>query len=778
MKNLLSKNKMNLLGSALLFSSLIGCGGGGSSSSTASNAPAASSTTTTTVTTVSTTTTTTNPNTNTTPLLLPASVPQPVVAGTDIVGINLQNTTSSPLTPHVFTFGQIFKQGEVHSTDTLVAHITGVSPASQVQLDTLATWPDGSVKLGAITLLTPAMTGGSTVGVLLSKKTASDPSFSTTAVDLANTSINLNVALAFSAFSSPYSGTQTVDLSTALQAALGNSPTYWLQGPLATQTRVDVPISGGALHLTADITAYSDGSVTADVQFNYDLTTVLPSTGSINPAAPLPALQYTATINFQTMSPVSNAVSQRQYTGWHRVLNSNGAPVLNVSSSAGPAINVQHDLAYLEHTGAILSYDRTTGVINDANHYATPFYSISRIISTAGFASPLATNGLERYMAQTGGRGDIGYTTLWNTTWLLTQDARAATVALAQGDSGGAVPWNYKLANGHWLTPGDWPNILIGSNAGPQKGTDGVANVAYTNYPSNDPAAWFPDSGHQPNLAYIPYMMTGQRWYLDRLNAQAAFGEISTSPFKSGAYQPSGRYAGQLTSDPSLANAADIIIMPGNQLRAAAWSMRELQDAAWIGKPGSFEQVFFAQAVLDNWNYFLAMKPTLTAKQGEAAGWLPATYGSSSVPVIIAPWQQDYFTGIAAHGAMMGYSGAQQYINWQKGGWLSGRFIAADMNPYDGAAYNMAMSDSAGLLFTTWSGIEAATVAYGASNGSAFSTSNSYAQWARGALGAALTLYPTDANLLQALNFVQQHGTYVDLTSLRSDPTYNVVPLQ
>jgi hypothetical protein len=107
------------------------------------------------------------------------------------------------------------------------------------------------------------------------------------------------------------------------------------------------------------------------------------------------------------------------------------------------------------------------------------------------------------------------------------------------------------------------------------------------------------------------------------------------------------------------------------------------------------------------------------------------------------------------------------------------------MNPYDSVAYNLDMSDSGGTILTTWAAIEAATLAYCgvpvngcASNGSSFPTGSAYAQWARGALGAALTLYPTNVNLQNARNFVQTYGTYVDQTSLRNDPTFNVVPLQ
>jgi hypothetical protein len=766
MKFINSKNEMRFLISALCIAMLAGCGGGGGSSYSASSSSSSSTTSTPTYTTPTPTPTIYN----TAQLILPPSVPQPQVSG-DIVGFNLENTTTSNIAAHIFTFGQIFKSGDVQPTDTLVAHINGT--AYQVQLDTLATWPNGSVKLGSITLQMPAINAGSTLPVLLSKTTGS----AATPVDLANATINLNVTLTFT--SGQYGGTKPFDLGTVLKTALATSPTYWLHGPLATQARIDVPLTGGPLHITADVTAFADGSFTADVQFNNDLTTILPSTGTVNPHAALPPIQYTATINLQGAS-INRTISQIQYTGWHVVLNSAGAPVLSASSSTGSAINVQHDLAYLEHSGAILSYDRTTGVANVPAQSGTAFYSIENIMANTGFGTPFASNGVLTYMPTTGGRADIGYTTQWNTVWLMTQDARAAIVCLAQGDTGGAVPWNFKLANGHWLTPGDNPNIWTSSSSGPQSYTDGIANVP-------DTSVWTPDSAHQPNLAYVPYIMTGQRWYLDRLNAQAAYSETTMPPYNSGPYQASGRFAGQLLTGtiPSLAGTADIVITPGNQLRASAWSMREIQEAAWVGKPGSFEQGFFGQAVLDNWNYFLAVEATLTASQGAAVGWLPSVYGSSNIPVIMSPAQQDYFTGIAALGARMGYTGALEYINWQRDGWLSGRFIAAGMNPYDGTAYNMDMSDSLGNILTTWAAIENATVTYCSdpnngctTNGSSFPTTNEYAQWARGALGAALTLYPSDTNLQQALNFVQLHGTFVDQGSLQSDPTFNVVQLQ
>lgn len=744
---------MTFLVSALCVGILGGCGGGGGGS--AATAQTGASTTTTTVASTPTTTIVYS----TAVLLMPPTVPQPVVAGTDIVGVNLENTTGSNIAAHIFTFGQIFKSGDVQPTDTLVAHISGTT--YQVQLDTLATWPDGSVKLGAITLDMPAISAGSTLSVLLSKKTGSDPTFSTTPVDLAGKTVNLNVALAFT--SGQYgSSTPTVDLGTPLKTALaGGSPSYWLHGPLATQARIDVTVPGGtngALHLTADVTAYADNSFAADVQFNNDLTTILPSTGSTNPAAALPALQYTATINFQSMSPVSNTINQLQYTGWHRVLNTAGSPMLSAAYSTGSAINVQHDLAYLEHSGAILPYDRTTGVANVPTQPGTAFYSITNIMANATFGTPFAQNGLTTYMPQTGGRPDIGYTTMWNTTWLLTQDARAALTALAQSDTSGAIPWNYKLANGHWLTPSDAPAIWTDSRGGPTGYTDGIANVANT-------STWTPEAAHQPNLNYVPYIMTASRWYLDRLNAQAAAGLSSSWP-------------GARCRTSCVAHTDDIIINGIDQIRQEAWSMREIQQAAFIGQPGSFEQTYFNQVVTDNWNYVASQEASLATSGGQVYGYLGL--GSYGDPTVIPEWMEDYLTGIALQGAQMGFSGANAFINWQKDSWLAARFIGTGMNPYDGCIYNLVVG-SGGIPLTSWSAIESATVAVGKSNGSTWGiqSDGDYCPLARAVLGGALTLYPADTNLQQALTWLNGAGApYTSLAAFQNDPTFNVVPLQ
>ncbi|MES2887655.1 MAG: hypothetical protein V4739_06540 [Pseudomonadota bacterium] len=684
-------------------------------------------------------------------VILPPAVPVAQADG-ELVGLQIQNTSAVEQATHRFSFAQVFRPAQLQTANSLVAHIGG--KAYQAQADTLATWPDGSVKLASITLATPPLCAGATVPVMLAKTTATYPTFRTEAVDLAKLPLSLTVNLAFTG--GPYAGTREVDLGAALKASLSNNPDVWLKGPLATQARIDVPLAGGSLHLTADVTAYADGTLTADVQFNNDLTTVLPQSGRVNPQGALPPLQYDATVNLQGRSFAYPGLRQLQYTDWHVVVGSLDTPATTAASRRLPLLNVQHDLAHLQRSGAVMPYDRTTGVANESQP-GNALSLIANVRGRADFGLPLTANGVTPYMPMTGGRADIGYTTLWNTVWLLTQDARAASVGLAQSDTSGAIPWNHKLTNGHWLTPGDHPSIWLDGRGGPHGFTDGIANTA-------DRSNWATDGAHQPNLNYVPYLATGSRWNLDRLNAQAAVALSGSWP------------GNRCRPTPCASPREALVLNGGDEVRHQAWGMREVQQAAFIGKPGSFEHTYFNKVVQDNWNYARSQQARLMAAGGQVYGH----YGLASYSEGMRLWQQDYLTGVAAQGAQMGFTGARDFIGWQKSSWLAARFIAPDANPYDGCVYLLTFGSGTTPL-TSWAAIRSATLRDGRSNapGTWTHSDGSYCATARSALGLALTVYPNDPDLTQALRWLNVAGApNTDPTALRRDPTFNVVPLQ
>ena len=650
---------------------------------------------------------------------MPPTVPQPSQSG-DLVGFNVQNTGSATLAARVITFGQVFARGAVMPGASLAARDSDVR--RRAQLDTLATYPDGSVRLAAITTRIPQLAAGASISGMLA---AAAPS-TLKSVSLAKSAPQLTVSLTLAG------KTQIVDLGAALQASIASGTAdYWLQGPCATQARVDVPVSG-SFHLTADITGYFDGSVKADVQFNNDLA--MESSGG--------ATTVSATVTLNGSNNTFSNISQQQYQDWHTIISTNGTTTLNV----------QHDISYLEHAGAILPYDLTTGVSD------TTLQTYVATESAPGFGTPLAVNGVTQYMPTTGGRPDIGYTTQYNTVWLLTQDSRAADIALAQGDTGGAVPWNLKLANGHWLTPGDYVNIWTDPRGGPNTYTIGLTQPINLNF------GWTPDSSHQPNLAYVPYISTATRWYLDRLNAQAAY-DLSVD-------WPGVRCIQN-------ASACDTILNGQDQVRSQGWSLREIEEAALFGRSGSWEQSYFTTVAADNWAFVQSQEQSWGTAQGQATGWLPGAYGTGTGAQ--PPFEDDYVTGAVGLAALFGDTGAAQFINWQSNGWLAGRFTAAaGWNLHDGCPYNLNVSNTTDVPYTQWSAIETATVAAHNSNGTGWQQSQGdYCALARAALGTALTLNPTNSKLAAALSWLNTSGApQIDPTSFETDPTFNVVPLK
>ena len=483
-------------------------------------------------------------------VLKPPAVPQPR-NGNDVVGFNVQNTGSTMLGRHYVSTGQFFKRSQVQPFTALVARVDRTT--TPVQLDALALWDDGSVKLGSLTFMLSAMCAKASLPILLSKASASDPVLTKQpAVSLVTAPFSLMVNLTFTG--GQYSGPRSVDLAAVAKNDLSDPlrQDYWLRGPLVTQARVERRQDNGPLRITADISVYADGNVAADVMFNNDLTEV--RKGSWGPA--MPPQRYTATVALNGEAG-SNTVTQYQFQDWITRVRSDNARV-----------NVQKDLAYLEQAGAVLPYDRSTGVSNSTiNGFAD-----------CALDTPLAANCLAKYMPTTGARHDIGYTTQANTIWLLTGDARIADTALAQGDAGGAVPWNFKLSNGRWVTPFNDPQVWI----------DGRASVSIANQPNFDGTGWTWDAAHQPNLAYVPYIMTGQRWYLDRLNAQAAFALTSNWPVPR-------------CGNGSVATC-DLALDFTGQVRTQAWSIREIVQAAYIGRSGTWEQSYFGQVSARNWN--------------------------------------------------------------------------------------------------------------------------------------------------------------------------------
>ena len=569
-----------------------------------------------------------------------------------LASLSLENAGSGTLTGGVATLGQVFAQGELPAGSDLVAWIGG-APVP-VQMDVKTTYPDGSVKMAVLSIQRPALPPGASVEVDLAR--ADGPVAADPAIDLATAmkghSFTVDLAVQGEA---PIQ----IDVLTALQDALADgTASFWQEGGLATQARVEILVPDSSMRLVFDVTAFKGGGFQVDAQFNNDRA--MEEVGG--------PVSYDLVVRMDGREVAHETVDQAQYQNWHREFSSNGTDGgQGIGDPSGGWLNIRQDVAKLEQLGAVADYDLTL----DIQEYI--FDEYQQVMSDRSWGDPLAANGVTQYMPMTGGRWDIGFTTQPNTVWLMSQDPRAAALALGQAEAAGSIPWNFwDTAQGTWFDADNYPSRWL---------TQDVDEAA---------TGWATDVAHQPDLSFVPYLLTGERWILDNLNAQAAWNAVD-------AYQK--------------------IVVDGGQVRASAWSLRQIDNAAWANPDGSPEQAYF-QGISDaNWQWLVAQIPEWTALQGEAYGWLPGAYGSGFGAM--APWQQDYFASVAIAAASRGNQDALTFLEWAAN-FLIGRFQhAADgFDPHDGTAYNLAVGDpETWRLYTTWAEIGAMTVAEGMSSG-------------------------------------------------------------
>jgi hypothetical protein len=606
--------------------------------------------------------------------------------GRYITTFKYQNIGQQILAGGITTSGIVFKDGDLPNGVQLAASIGGAPVA--VQLDVKTSYADGSVKMAVLSIARPDIAIGGSVEALFSLAPDGTPIPPPLDINTAMLGHSFNVDITTADV------TNHIDVLAALHQALANgTASFWQSGPLASQARVEIELTGSQ-RLVFDVTFFSNNAFEVQAQFNNDQ--VMDATGG--------RIVYSVAVTMDGRSVALENISQGQYENWHQTFSSDASGGQATGGDlAHKGLNITRDMEYLEATGAIAQYDQSVGAAASLlNAYATA-------TTAPGWEAPLNPNGIAQFMPGTGGRSDIGFTTEANTAWLITQNIQAANYALDQASAAGAVPWNmWDAAHKSWLSIDDYPLLWTDPRGG--IGTPGNPNSTGLTQQSDGLSGWTLDSAHQPDLSYVPYVLTGQRWILDNLQAQAAWNVVNQW-------------------DSTRGDGHDLVVRD-NQVRGAAWALRQIDEAAWASPDGSAAQAYFTKVENDNWAWLVAQIPVWTAQQGEAHGWLPGVYG---IDVALPPWQQDYFASTAIAAARQGNADALTFLKWEAN-FLVGRFTHADQGfaAHDGAAYLIATSDpNTGLPFSTWAQIGAETVARGWSNGTGWAQSEgNYAQLA------------------------------------------------
>lgn len=421
-----------------------------------------------------------------------------------------------------------------------------------------------------------------------------------------------------------------------------------------------------------------------------------------------------------------------------------------------PEVFFRHNVPYLLDSKAFHNYDRTLKISQTAIN--TQLANLNTRRTEQAKYGPLGWMLWEWGMGSTGGRSDLGPSPIWYVMHLLAQDPRTKEVMLAQADAAVCYDIHYRdETNGNQiLNIENYPTIstrLYTSGANPLPSWRGPnATETYITATSSD-------FEHQADFAYLPYVLTGELFYLDELlfwGAYCLHGRVPS--YRDNAL---GRVVGQST------------------VRAQAWSLRTVACAARIAPETHPLKGAFTRAANHNFawmaNYYSPSNPNVSP-----LGAPPTSSDSNSV----APWQADFMATTLSLAADNGSTDAASALAFIAN-FTAGRFNTPDFCIRVAPGYYWGLRNSATLQFlTTWQQVyekawpnapigQCPTYSFTPSNQGYPGSTIGYAAQALGALGAVhrsgIAAGKTGYEAFRTLS-----GT---TNAFASDPTWAIVPV-
>ncbi len=550
----------------------------------------------------------------------------------------LENNWKDDAAGDYLTFGQAFPSGVLSHEDVIAARYDDKTLPAQIDIKALH--DDGSVRHGVITIATPAIKAGKRIDGALIANPAPSTALSSGAFDakeyLAETfGATINLTFYFADGSE-----EIVDIDTrgaVLDAAGRTNRGEWLNGPLAKEFRVEIP---AAPHITVrlDIRVYRDGDVRMSVGFMNDKSFAPGRRDSV----------YDVIID---EAFTAEKVPHHRAANWRRVF----------WIGEQPRLHIIHDIEALAAANAVSPVDASPGV-NAA--------LVAERDTVLRALPPLSPALIERYMPATGGRPDIGLYPQWTSHYLAAQTEAAKRVMLANADAAGAVPWHYADdASGAPISIEQYPKFWAD-----ERGLEAqyVPNRPHPDIFASSDGGWSPDHSHKPALTAVPYLVTGDRYYADELAMQAAWAIFGR--------WPTLREGGTKTIDVE-------------QVRASAWSLRDLSDAAFL-LPDAHPSKKYLNRALEN-NLRLAKEKYIDNEAMNAAGELEGYFEEliEREPERISPWQNDYMALGLWHAARRGDENADALLAWSAN-FHAGRFLNRDFPLLWGASYRLPAKDA------------------------------------------------------------------------------------
>jgi len=534
----------------------------------------------------------------------------------------------------IVTFAHPFKKGDIPESLTLKAGKKQIPAQANIK----RRYPDGSVKHAVISALIrdAAPANPLTLSILPAPKpTATKPW-----ADALIKSLSAQIVLEF-----PGGPRHRADVAEFHRNALASNENFrlvkWLEGPLVTEMQISGP------------PAAANGKLDQDLLITFGLRFFRPGNAvrlEVVVESPWPDVPGNILYDV-TVSAAGKQLFAKENVGYwnHRMpywIKDNDRNLGHFAHARWrkvfwlgqkpPETHIRYQLPYLVSTSLIPPYDTTLAISPERLERSLKNWNEK--------PREILENGIiMAYFPTTGGREDLGPYPTWTTRYLFTQDRRAWRMVLGAGDLAGSFSVHMRdRKTGRIFSIDDHPGFSLNPRGTLEKiPPRPAADLPYLR-PSASP--YSVDNAHQPSLAFIPYLLTGDYYYLEEMYFWANW----TMLIQNASYRQKDKG----------------LIIP-DQIRGEAWALRQLVDAAKICPDDHPEKAYFHSKVKNNLDYYN------TFLEGPDATPLGTyTHGTSDAYVrgrspeerrkwlTMAPWQQNFLAWSLDHAVRAGYASA------------------------------------------------------------------------------------------------------------------------
>lgn len=548
----------------------------------------------------------------------PTTDPVKPLVGALVASVDITERDGVSNTPCPIVLSHVFRQGDVPGP--LVVQIDG-SPV-ETQTDIQVRWSDGSVKHAIISFLIPELGANETRTAALHVSNESNTYGKADLSALRGTSSGGTGTAAFDAlfdFTGPADDVRLSELLGDDDEEAGRIET-WLAGKVVNEVTVtNFPDTAQKLSLRAHVRRFAgypgvrvfhvvENSRASGGGTNETYSLVV--TGSMVPPGP-----------DQIPDPVLDTGSVESL--W----DSRHGRVSWIGKKPS-RVHIDYDIGYLLSTGVFPSYDPE--LVVDPVAVSSMKDAWKACNKGTGYPGLIST-----YFPNTGWRYEIGLLPQFAAMYLLTMDPDLADIVEAHGVVSGYAQVHVRETDAgaasvnRFISIDDRPQVWLGDSR--DANTPNPVVRDWYKY------SWTIDRAHQGSLAYLPYLMTGDRFYLEELYFWNAWNLAAGWPHER-------------------QNEKGII---KDQVRGDAWTFRELGRVAGIApEEDAYERGYFSDKISNTLDFWIDRYITNTyhplgvweyVYQRGLAGGRPTTYFDYSVVFISTPWQEFFLLQSLAH---------------------------------------------------------------------------------------------------------------------------------